>query len=82
MKVDPKEKLESLKLLERLLLKYCDKERLLRHQLPNMEMTVSSQYSPDLADILIRGKLAVAFLREEHNTPDLNHISVAMSVSW
>lgn len=51
--------------------------RLLRDQLPNMEMTVSSQYSPDLAEALIRGKLDIAFLREEHNTPELNYISVA-----
>jgi LysR family hca operon transcriptional activator len=51
--------------------------RVLRDQLPNMEMTVSSQYSPDLADALMRGKLDVAFLREEHNTPELNYICVA-----
>jgi LysR family transcriptional regulator, hca operon transcriptional activator len=51
--------------------------RLLRDQLPNMEMTVSSQYSPDLAEALIRGKLDIAFLREEHNTPELNYIRVA-----
>jgi LysR family hca operon transcriptional activator len=51
--------------------------RLLRDQLPNMEMTVSSQYSPDLADALMRGKLDIAFLRQEHNTPELNYIKVA-----
>lgn len=51
--------------------------RLLRDQLPNMEMTVSSQYSPDLAEALMRGKLDIAFLREEHNTPELSYISVA-----
>lgn len=51
--------------------------KLLLDQLPNMEMTVSSQYSPDLADALMRGRLDVAFLRKEHNTPDLNYISVA-----
>jgi LysR family transcriptional regulator, hca operon transcriptional activator len=51
--------------------------KLLRHQLPNMEMTVSSQYSPDLADALMRGKLDIAFLRQEHNTPELNYIKVA-----
>ncbi len=32
--------------------------RLLRDELPNIEITVSSQYSPDLADALVRGKLA------------------------
>lgn len=51
--------------------------RLRRDELPNMEMTVSSQYSPDLAEALIRGKLDIAFLREEHNTPELNYICVA-----
>lgn len=51
--------------------------RLLQDQLPNMEMTVSSQYSPDLADALMRGKLDIAFLRQEHNTPELNYIKVA-----
>jgi LysR family hca operon transcriptional activator len=51
--------------------------RLLRDQLPNMEMTVSSQYSPDLADALVRGKLDLAFLRQEHNTPELSYISVS-----
>jgi LysR family hca operon transcriptional activator len=48
--------------------------RLLRDQLPNMEMTISSQYSPELAEALIRGKLDIAFLREERNTPELTYI--------
>jgi LysR family hca operon transcriptional activator len=39
--------------------------RLLRDEFPNIEITVSSQYSPDLADALVRGKLDVAFLRRE-----------------
>jgi len=39
--------------------------RLLRDELPSIEITVSSQYSPDLADALVRGKLDVAFLRRE-----------------
>jgi LysR family transcriptional regulator, hca operon transcriptional activator len=39
--------------------------RLLRDELPNIEITVSSQYSPDLAEALVRGKLDVAFLRRE-----------------
>ncbi|MFJ5299173.1 LysR family transcriptional regulator [Pseudomonas sp. NPDC088368] len=50
--------------------------RLLRDQLPNMEMTISSQYSPELAEALIRGKLDIAFLREERNTPELIYIPV------
>jgi LysR family transcriptional regulator, hca operon transcriptional activator len=45
--------------------------RILRDELPNIEVTVSSQYSPDLADALTRGKLEVAFLRPEPDMPDL-----------
>jgi LysR family hca operon transcriptional activator len=45
--------------------------RILRDELPNIEVTVSSQYSPDLASALARGKLDVAFLRPESNMPDL-----------
>jgi len=33
--------------------------------LPNIDVTISSQYSPDLADALLRGKLDIAFLRPE-----------------
>ena len=39
--------------------------RLLRDELPNLEITISSQYSPELAGALVRGKLDVAFLRPE-----------------
>jgi len=45
--------------------------RLLRDELPNIEITVSSRYSPDLADALVRGKLDVAFLRRESRATDL-----------
>src|SRR6185436_1654852 len=45
--------------------------RILRDELPNIEVTVSSQYSPDLAAALMRGKLDVAFLRREAQAPDL-----------
>jgi LysR family transcriptional regulator, hca operon transcriptional activator len=45
--------------------------RVLRDQLPSIEVTVTSQYSPDLADALMRGKLDVAFLRPEAKTADL-----------
>ena len=45
--------------------------RLLRDELPNIEITVSSQYSPDLAEALVRGKLDVAFLRREARATDL-----------
>src|SRR5258705_1378863 len=45
--------------------------RILRDELPNIEVTVCSQYSPDLAAALMIGKLDAAFLRPEANTPDL-----------
>jgi LysR family hca operon transcriptional activator len=45
--------------------------RVLHDELPNIEVTISSQYSPDLADALVRGKLDVAFLRREMNAADL-----------
>ena len=38
---------------------------LLRDELPNIDITVSSDYSPDLADALAKGKLDLAFLRAE-----------------
>jgi LysR family hca operon transcriptional activator len=37
----------------------------LRDELPNIEVTVSSHYSPDLADAVARGKLDLAFVRAE-----------------
>src|SRR5712672_4637609 len=45
--------------------------RILHDELPNMEVTVSSKYSPQLADALTRGKLDIAFMRQEAQTPDL-----------
>jgi LysR family hca operon transcriptional activator len=45
--------------------------RILHDELPKMEVTVSSQYSPQLADALTRGKLDAAFMRPEAQTPDL-----------
>src|SRR5438128_2322592 len=45
--------------------------RLLRDELPNIEITISSQYSPDLAGALVRGKLDAAFLRPETQTTNL-----------
>src|SRR5437899_7545719 len=45
--------------------------RLLRDELPSVEITISSQYSPDLAGALVRGKLDVAFLRPETQTTNL-----------
>lgn len=42
--------------------------RVLRAELPNIEVIVSSDYSPDLAEAVARGRLDVAFMRAE---PDL-----------
>jgi LysR family hca operon transcriptional activator len=50
--------------------------RILRDELPNIEVTVSSQYSPDLAADLMRGKLDLAFLRPEPNVVDLTFKTV------
>lgn len=45
--------------------------RILHEELPRIEVTVSSQYSPELAEGLRSGKLDVAFLRPEPGMPDL-----------
>src|SRR4030081_1079330 len=37
--------------------------RILHDELPNIEITVSSQNSPDLANALMRGRLDAAFMR-------------------
>ena len=50
--------------------------RILRDELPNIEVTVSSQYSPDLAAALMRGKLDLAFLRPEPRVVDLTFRTV------
>jgi LysR family hca operon transcriptional activator len=47
--------------------------RILRDELPNIEVSVSSQYSPDLAHGLLRGKLDLAFMRPEAQMPDLEY---------
>jgi LysR family hca operon transcriptional activator len=39
----------------------------LRDELKNIQVTISSDYSPDLAEALVRGRLDVAFLRVEPN---------------
>jgi LysR family hca operon transcriptional activator len=54
----------------------------LRDELKNIQVTISSDYSPDLAEALVRGRLDMAFLRVEptfdlcyevvdHEPPDL-----------
>src|SRR5580765_3633108 len=50
--------------------------RILRDELPKIEVTVCSQYSPDLAAALMRGKLDLAFLRPEPNVVDLTFKTV------
>jgi LysR family hca operon transcriptional activator len=45
--------------------------RVLRDELPDVEITLSSQSSPELAGALMRGKVDVAFLRREVQVPGL-----------
>jgi len=46
---------------------------LLKDVMPNIEITVASQYSPDLADALQRKKLDLAFMRPEAGAEDLDY---------
>src|SRR5216683_5126653 len=45
--------------------------RILRDELPNIDVMISSQYSPLVADGLSKGKIDAAFLRREQGAPDL-----------
>src|SRR5882762_4198272 len=45
--------------------------RILHDELPNVDVMISSQYSPLLADGLSKGKIDAAFLRREPGVPDL-----------
>ena len=45
--------------------------QILRHELPNIDVMISSQYSPQLATALAKGTLDAAFLRRERRMPDL-----------
>jgi LysR family hca operon transcriptional activator len=45
--------------------------RILRDELPNIDVMISSQYSPLLADGLSKGKIDAAFLRRERGAPEL-----------
>src|ERR1700761_5725828 len=49
--------------------------RILRDELPNTDVTVSSNYSPDLADALMRGRIDLAFMRREQAV-DLEYVLV------
>jgi LysR family hca operon transcriptional activator len=45
--------------------------RILRDELPNIDVMISSQYSPLLANALSQGKIDAAFLRREKGVPGL-----------
>src|ERR1700726_4221735 len=45
--------------------------RILRDELPNIDVMISSQYSPPLANALLKGTLDAAFLRREQGFPEL-----------
>src|ERR1700729_1408471 len=45
--------------------------RILRDELPNIDVMISSQYSPQLADGLSKGKIDAAFLRRERGMPEV-----------
>jgi LysR family transcriptional regulator, hca operon transcriptional activator len=45
--------------------------RILRDELPNVDVMISSQYSPLLAKALTNGKIDAAFLRREKGMPEL-----------
>jgi LysR family hca operon transcriptional activator len=45
--------------------------QILRDELPNIDVMISSQYSPLLADGLLKGKVDAAFLRREQGAPEL-----------
>lgn len=46
---------------------------ILQDELPNTEVTIVSQQSPDLAARLLRGKIDIAFLRQEKDTPGVTY---------
>src|SRR5438309_1674393 len=45
--------------------------RILRDELPNIDVMISSQYSPQLANALLQGKVDAAFLRREQGVSEL-----------
>jgi LysR family hca operon transcriptional activator len=47
--------------------------RILRDELPNIDVMISSQYSPRLADALLKGTVDAAFLRREKGVPELEY---------
>src|ERR1700736_4725474 len=45
--------------------------QILRDELPNIDVMISSQISPQLADALLKGNVDAAFLRRERGVPEL-----------
>jgi len=45
--------------------------RILRDELPNIDVMISSQYSPQLAEAILKGNVDAAFLRREKGVPEL-----------
>src|SRR5438552_14320142 len=45
--------------------------QILHDELPNIDVMISSQYSPQLASALVKGTVDAAFLRRERGAPDL-----------
>jgi LysR family hca operon transcriptional activator len=45
--------------------------KILRDELPNIDVMISSQYSPQLAEGLSKGNIDAAFLRRERGAPEL-----------
>jgi LysR family hca operon transcriptional activator len=45
--------------------------RILRDELPNIDVMISSQYSPQLADAIVKGTVGAGFLRREQGVPEL-----------
>jgi LysR family hca operon transcriptional activator len=45
--------------------------RILRDELPNIDVMISSQYSPQLVQALLKGGVDAAFLRRERGVPEL-----------
>jgi LysR family hca operon transcriptional activator len=51
--------------------------KVLCDELRNLELNVSSDYSPDLADALMRGKIDAALMRVEPDFPELTFVPIA-----
>jgi LysR family hca operon transcriptional activator len=55
----------------------AEASRVLGTDLQSIEMAVSSEHSPDLAEGLSAGRLDVAFMRAEPNRPELEYVTIA-----